>query len=375
MTTLILLVFIQGQDATTPFAEALVRAAEQALGPGASVLVRAAREPEMSEGAALQAGRAVKAFAVARVARRAALGSGRVEARAVLTIVATGRSTAQTLSFDRADAPLERGRALGLVLAAMAQPERAPPAALPANAGSPPPAAAPAPPPAASRAAPPSAPVGASDVAVDTSGTAAPGAESAAPIVRTVPSPSAEPPADAGRLRWALDAAAEQGFSLGGAGTGIGATIGLRWRPWRRVGFRAGVRARFGEVEAAQASSRAMAASLGASFALVVPADGSRSGDGGGRFGLALRMEALLLEESLSHLSSDDPSAVRSGRWLPGAQLLGEAQWALGPAIAVLVDAGPEVALGRTTVFLHGAEVATLAPLRLVVQAGLLARF
>jgi hypothetical protein len=182
-----------------------------------------------------------------------------------------------------------------------------------------------------------------------------------------------------GELRWALDAAAEQGIALGGAGNGLGATIGLRWQPWRRVGLRAGVRGRFGEVEVAQASSRALAASLGASFAIVRAANGAPSaGDDdqpGGHFGLALRADALLLNESLSHLSADDASAVREDRWLPGGRLLVEAQWALGPAVALLLDGGPELAFGRTAVFLHESQVTTLAPLRLVIQGGLMARF
>ena len=133
MTTLILLVFLQGHDAGTPLGAALVHAAEQALGPGASVVVRSSGDAEISDAASLQAGRAEKAFAVARVSWRSpSLRDSRVgQARVVLTILETGRSAAQTLSFDNADLPVERGRAIGLVLAAMAQPERAAPAAAP----------------------------------------------------------------------------------------------------------------------------------------------------------------------------------------------------------------------------------------------------
>ena len=40
------------------------------------------------------------------------------------------------------------------------------------------------------------------------------------------------------------------------------------------------------------------------------------------RFGLAVRADALLLYQSLSHLSRDDVAPVRSGRFLPGAGAL-----------------------------------------------------
>jgi hypothetical protein len=82
-----------------------------------------------------------------------------------------------------------------------------------------------------------------------------------------------------------------------------------------------------------------------------------------------------LLYESISHLSSDDPEPVRRGRLVPGASVVAELYWSLSPAVSLLLAAGPEVAFGTTHVFVHQSEVAELGPLRLVIQAGVLASF
>ena len=93
------------------------------------------------------------------------------------------------------------------------------------------------------------------------------------------------------------------------------------------------------------------------------------------RFGLVLRLDALLLYESVSHLSADDSESVRQGRFLPGAALMVEGHVSLSPTLAVLLAAGPEAAFGRTDIFVRQAEVAHLAPLRMTAQVGLVARF
>ena len=318
MIALVILVFVEAQDATSPMATALTRAAEEGLGADAAVLVRVG-DRQTPDRALLDAGQAVRATAVVRVAWQ---GDARLGARLEMIVTATGEVRTQTIRFDATDPLDEKGRAIGLVLASMLAPEKA--ARQQAEV-----AAAPAPPPA---------------------------------VLATPPSPVPPP------RRWALDAAAEGGFALGGSGSGVGGAIGVRRFPTRRVGWRVGAGARFGEVASAQAASLTVSGAAGLVVSVVRPGDTER-------FGLALRADALLLYESLSHLSSDDSETVRQGRFLPGGALTVEGHWSLSPTLAILLAAGAEVAFGRTDVFVRQAEVAHLAPVRATVQAGLVARF
>src|SRR5581483_2899750 len=164
----------------------------------------------------------------------------------------------------------------------------------------------------------------------------------------------APPAAPAAAPRWALDAAAEGGLAIGGSGSGAGGALGLRWQALRRVGLRLGVAGRFGQIGQAHATMMTFSAAGGVIASVLEPRPDRR-------LALALRADALLLYETLSHFSSDDDQPVRQGRLVPGA--------------TVLLAAGPEVVFGTTRVFVHDAEVTTLAPVRAVVLGGLTAAF
>ena len=317
----VILVFVETRDAATALPGALSQAAEEALGPRATVSVRTI-EPATPAPALIAAGREQRVQAVARVSWA---GSQRLDARLDVTVIATGRAAGQSVSFEASDPLAERGRALGLVLASLLRPETA--------AGTSPPAS-PAPAPATVAVTPPAPP--------------------RAPALPPWP--------------WAIDVAAEGGFALGGSGSGAGGTVGVRWSPLPRVGFRLGARARFGEVSSAQATSYELAGSAGVVLGIVQPAAGAH-------FGLGVRADGLLIYELLSHVSTADPQPVREGRLLPGASLVAEARWLLGPSLALMLAAGPEVAFGTTHVFLRQLPVADLAPVRLIVQGGLVASF
>jgi hypothetical protein len=324
---LVIIVFLDAQDAGTPLAGALSRAMEQALGGRATTTFEQA-PPRDAEAARLDKARAAGASFGVRLQWEDA---ARLQARVQVVELATGRVETRAVLFEPGDALIERGRTLGLLVAAVIDPEssgrgeRGPPAAPPV-----------------------------------------PRAEPARPAAEVARQPAPPPPP--AESRWAVDAAAEGGFALGGAGSGVGGTAGLRRMVLPRWGLRLGARARFGQVGVAQSSSSALAFSLGAIFMLARP-------DERHRLGLTLRAEAMLLHESLTHLSSDDPAPVRQGRPLPGASLLAEAQWSLSPSVGLLLAAGPEVAFGRTSVFVGPAQVAELSPYRFLVQLGLLARF
>jgi hypothetical protein len=316
---LVILVFVDAHDAATPLPGALARATEEALGSDSSVSIRNL-ETDLPPTALVDAGRAAHATAVARVTWT---DEQRLEARLEVVPVGGGPTRKSVITFDASDPLIERGRAIGLVLAALLAPEK--------------------------------------QARVDQENDRhAPPAPAA--TVRALPTPAPAP------RRLALDAAAEGGFAIGGAGSGMGGAIGLRWQPRSRLALRIGVEGRFGEVPSAQATMTELAGAAGLILFVAPPADERR-------FAVALRVDALLLYELLSHLSSDDPKQVRSGHLLPGARALLEGQLAISPTVGLLLAAGPELAFGKTDVFVHQQQVAELAPFRVVVEGGLIARF
>lgn len=321
MIALLILVFVDAHDAATPLPGALARAAEEALGAGARVSIRTVDRASPVTALA-DAGRAEHAAAVARIAWT---DERRTEARLEVVGADGGPTRASSIAFADSDPLPERGRALGLVLAALVAPEKR--ARLEREAAA---------------------------------------REVAAPAPTVVVSPPQTPPPP--RRRFALDAAAQGGFALAGAGSGVGGALGLRWYAGRRLGLRTGVQARFGEVASAQATALDLAVGAGLMLFVIPPSDERR-------FGLAFRADALLLYQSLSHLSEDDAAPIQSGRVLPGAAALLEGQWAVSPTLALFLGGGAEVAFGRTDVIVHLRKVAELAPFRLVVQGGLVAQF
>jgi hypothetical protein len=312
-------VFVDAHDAATPLPAALARAAEEALGAAASVAIRNAAN-DTPPAALVDAGRAEHATAVARITWR---DERRLEARLDVVAVDGGQPRNSTITFAASDPLGERGRAIGLVLAALLAPEK--------------------------------------EARLEQEREARAGPPPAAVVANGVPAPAAS-------RRLALDASAAGGFAIGGAGSGAGGAIGLRWQPGARIGWRVGLQGRFGDLHGAQATVTDLAAAAGLIVYLAPPADERR-------FALAFRADALLLYELLTHLSSDDPDPVRAGHLVPGASFLLEGELAIGPAVALLLAAGPEIAFGRTDVFVHQQKVDELAPFRVVVAGGLVARF
>jgi len=344
---LVILVFLDAADAGTPLPEALARAAEQALGPGTKVAVRGVADP-LSEREMLDAGKAAAATAVARLTwldaqhLRATLDL-HVFASTGAGAGASNRQLTQTLAFEATDPLGERGRAIGLVLAALLAPDRGKPGDEARN---------PAPPETRARADMPAPP----PPNPQTSATIV-AATATAPSLSSSPSPT--------RIAsWFLDAAAEGGIAVGGAGSGLGGALGLGRRMTDRLDWRIGVRARYGEVGSAQAS--VLSAGLAAGLGLTVRRAAERQA-----LELDLRLDGLLLYEALFHFSPDDADQVQKGRLVPGASLTAGARYLLGPGAAIFLGVGPEVAFGRTDVLVHLQKVAELVPLRVSIQGGL----
>ena len=169
------------------------------------------------------------------------------------------------------------------------------------------------------------------------------------------------------RPQWALDAAAASGFAIGGDGGGSGGAIGLRWLPFPRVGFRVGMLGRFDDMDAADATIVTLAGSAGVIFELPRPS--------WERVAFDVRFDALVSYEAMTRIAPGAPSPAKQSRLVPGASLLAEMRWSLSPTLAILLAAGPEAVAGSTHVFVRDQEVGQLAPLRAVIQAGLVARF
>jgi hypothetical protein len=311
---------------------ALVDALGAALAPEATVVqsaqvdapVEADRAAEKSRTAVDASGKVLVDWSVA---------PGRI-ARIRVQRAGTEHWIERDVEFAPRDPPRERGRLVGLIAGtiwrAMVFADRDPPAA----------AALPGPRPEASAA------------------------------LTAVPAPSAgaaiEPGGPGNR---AVDAAAVFTTGLGGSAGRWGASVAGRWRPaGRRLGWRAGLDARAGELPAALATVYTLVVGLGASLTLVEPRPYRR-------FGLDLRGDVLAVGEIVSHLSSDDRAAVRHARWLPGADGGVDLTWSVSPALAVLLGGSVELAAGPTDVVVREERTATIPAWRLAARIGLRTRF
>ena len=87
---------------------------------------------------------------------------------------------------------------------------------------------------------------------------------------------------------------------------------------------------------------------------------------------LGVNLDALALLESVER---EGPSEERHSRWLPGVDLLAELELPLFERMEVFFEAGPELALGTTTLSVNGVKLESIPPLRGIADAGLRLRF
>ncbi len=169
--------------------------------------------------------------------------------------------------------------------------------------------------------------------------------------------------------RWlgAIDVTASGAFAPAEFGTGLGAQLGFTWF-LQRLGVRAGASVRAGDVPPAQATALYASAALGLAMRFIEPRPHQR-------FGFGARVDALLLYESVTHLSPDDVTPAHEDRWLGGADLVFSGTFDLTSAAAIVVTTGAEAAFGTTRIFVGQTEVAQLFPVRIVADIGVLARF
>jgi hypothetical protein len=163
-----------------------------------------------------------------------------------------------------------------------------------------------------------------------------------------------------------LGAVATAAISFGGEGGGVGGGLEGRYFLGRHFAARVGVSARTGDVD--QADARLLTARFAGGLAWR-NADGSVAHP----FTFGARVDGAAAYLRVSRATSG--AAESQSRWLPGAEALLEGAWMFSGSASVVVGAGPEVLLGSTDVVVHGESTTAIAPVDLIFELGLNAKF
>jgi hypothetical protein len=354
--SLTLVVLLVASDDST--AGALSRAAQQALGNEATIIVRAA-DHATADDEVITLSRALHADACA-----VATWSDAGHREATLHVyIESSESGAQwrdrRLRFEASDAPAEKGRTLGFALASMLpEAEPATPSAVPEATE-----AAPAAPPAPGSSNP---------------STTAPTPHAAAPQKPPAPTPTpakadtaAERPTPLPEhpRRWlgAVDATVGMTPGLGDLGPTFGGALAGQWYLSRHFSLRAGAALRSGQLERIEASATALDFGLGLAW---------RTGsDPGQPLGFGLRLSALALDQVVSRPAVPGRHQESHARWLPAADLMAEGLFAFSQGAALVAGVGGRLALGKTTVLIRDQPQVTLDSGALLLEVGLRAQF
>lgn len=320
-SSLTLLVLVSAGASADPSTTALLRAARQALGADANVVLqefdRTPTDDELSARAA-----AAHAGAIAEVLW---LDADRRRASIHAHVDPQNRWIDRQIGFQTSDAPTERGRALGFAIASMlpeewhAEPPKV--AVVPSPAPGPPPRES---------------------------------AEAPAPV---------RPPS----REWVgvVEASAVGATGFTGYAGGVGGALGGRWMFASRFGLRLAGSARVGDVSPAQATSLLIYGALGL---VALPVHTSS-------FDLGLRLDVLGLRQSVTRPNDVNGIATTETRYLPGGDLTLEAVWFFSEGVGLALGVGGEVALGETDIIVRGQTAATIPAPRFIGEGGIRARF
>jgi hypothetical protein len=329
---LTVVVLVAAGGAAEPTTLAIERAASEALGHAARVVVREAMGAP-TDGEALTLGSDANEGAVVEVTW-----SDRAHRAAMLRVHLAGRRRwmDRTIGFGAADADAERGRTIGLALASM----------LP----DPDPILPPPEPPAPQVTAAPTAPRSAR----------AP----SAPAIAEKAAPEAAPR----ELHYAMDF-----FGMGAAGLGgnvqtAGGGAALETFLTPRFAVRIGGAVRGGDVGGAPARTITLLATAGVELH-PWPATASHV------FGASLRADYVLMNQTVTHHSASGADLSTMMRTLSGVDAMVDLQWRLGANVDLMVGVGVEEMLATTYVDMNGARVATIPPVSLIAEGGLRLRF
>jgi hypothetical protein len=339
---LTVVVLVAAGGAAEPTTLALERAANDALGHSARVVVHEATGTP-TDGEALAAASEESEAAVVEVTW-----SDRGHRVATLRAHLPGRRrwTGRTLGFNPADADSERGRAIGLALVSMLpDPDPAP---LPPEA----------PAPRAARETPPQA--ASTAVALAPS----PPSTLADPEIAEKPAPDLAP----SRLHYALDFVGLASTAVGGSVQTAGGAVAFEGFLTPAFAMRIGGAMRGGPLDVAAARTLTLLASAGLALS-PWPTSESRI------FGASLRADYVLMNQTVTHYSSSGTDISTMARPLSGIDAVVEAELRLGASVDVVGGMGVEEMLARTYVDLNGTRMATLPPLSALAEVGLRLRF
>jgi hypothetical protein len=326
---LTVVVLVAAGGTAEPTTLAIERAASEALGHSARVVVREAMGAP-TDGEALALGSEANEGAVVEVTW-----GDRAHRLAMLRVHLAGhrRWMDRAIGFSAADADAERGRTIGLALASML-PDPAP--VLPTPEPPPSPAALP---------------------------QAAPHAPPAPDVAEKTP-----PDATPHELPYAMDFFGVGAAGLGGNVQTAGGGAALEAFLTPRFALRIGGAVRGGDVAGAPARTVTLLASAGVELH-PWPATASHV------LGASLRADYVLMNQTVTHHSASGADLSTMARTLSGVDAMVEMQGRLGANVDLLAGVGLEEMFAATYVDMNGARVATLPPLSLVAQGGVRLRF
>jgi hypothetical protein len=318
LSPVVILLIVARGEAADPTTQGAVRATHELLGDDLQVEVREVDAP-LADDLALELGNRLGAGAVIELSW-----DSREHARARIHFHVEPRPgwNDRVIGFMAGDDPSERGRTVGFAIASM----------LPAPAGE------------------------------------VPLRAHAPPRPTFEREPTAVPPEREHRWMGAIDAVGAAAIGIGGESPGWGGAASARWYFAHPLALRVGLSARAGEIDPAQATTLQAHASLGLVW-MVLAGSAQRP------FELGVRLDALAMRERLTHFDSDDTEPVDLARWIPGADAAIEGCWLFNSGAGLVAAVSGEVAFGKTDVTLHYQRVATVPPLRIVLQTGVRARF
>jgi len=318
----VILILVARGEAGDSTTRGAVRAARELLGSELDVKVRE-NDVLASDEQAIELGKAMSANAVVQLSWESA---DHREARIHFHFEPRPGWNDRLIVFSAGDDPAERGRTIGFAVASMM------PASTPSSDAPPRPAG-------------------------------------VARQERENPAWSASPsePAAPRRGRGSLDVVGPAATGIMGEASGWGGAASGRWFFRAPFAVRAGFSARTGQIAIAEAVSLHIHLAAGLAWSPTFAAETP--------FDFGARLSFLAMREQLTHFDYDDPTPVPASRWLPGAEVAVEGSWRFNPTAGLVAAAATEVAFGHTDVTMHREKVATIPPIRLVLQAGVRASF
>ena len=162
-------------------------------------------------------------------------------------------------------------------------------------------------------------------------------------------------------------------FGIGAAGLGgnvqtAGGGAALETFLTPRFALRIGGAVRGGDVDGAPARTITLLATAGVELH-PWPATASHV------FGTSLRADYVLMNQTVTHRAASGADLSTMARTLSGVDAMVDLQWRLGANVDLLVGVGVEEMLATTYVDVNGARVATMPPVSLIAEGGLRLRF